>query len=243
MCERRFFCQSLAVGRLALPPDEARHARTVLRIRQGEPVELFDGRGGLASGTVQIVNRSTVEIRVERLGSAGPHEQPLPVTIAVAMPKGPRQDVLIEKCTELGAKAIWPVITQRSVVRPKPARATHWHKVSIAAAKQSGRLFLPEIPPPEDLPRILTRLDRFDLTLFGSTDAGTTPLLSCLDSWKITDDVLVLIGPEGGFTDDEQDALTRAGTRPVSLCPSVLRVETAAVAALAVLNAVARRIR
>ncbi len=237
MAERRFYCESLAKGRIALPPDEAHHARNVVRLAKGDVVRLFDGQGREASARVEAVSRDGVEVRIEQIESVDEGHRLLPITIAVAMPKAGRQDVLIEKCTELGARAIWPIITQRSVVRPRAGRVEHWKRISIAAAKQAGRSYLPHILSPQPFDDVSPLVEKFDLAVFGSTDPQGPPLLSCLGAKTPADNVLVLIGPEGGLTQDEQAALTKAGAIPVGLGRCVLRVDTAAITALAVLAA------
>lgn len=236
MSERRFYCDSLQPGVVSLSPDEAHHARNVVRVRSGDRVRLFDGRGSQAHATIETVGRNGVQAFVEQVESPADSDRPTPVTIAVAMPKAARQDFLIEKCTELGAAAIWPIITQRSVVKPKPSRLDHWRRVAIAAAKQSGQVFLPEIAPPDWFAQILPRVSGFDLRMFASTRRQAQPLSSCLSSRPSDGSILLVIGPEGGFTTEEQASLVDAGTMAVSLGRWTLRTETAAVAALAVLT-------
>lgn len=237
MSERRFYCPDLARGRISLPADEAHHARNVLRVRAGELVRLFDGRGRLADATVESVGRDGVSVTVERIERVCDVDGPLPVTLAVAMPKAARQDILVEKCIELGVRAIQPVITQRSVVRPKPGRVEHWRRVSIAAAKQSGRAFLPDIGEPVGFDGLLTSVESSDLVVFGSTSLESRPLLDCLPSQTRNVDVLIVIGPEGGLTAEEEQTLTSRNALAVNLGRSVLRTETAAIAALAVVAA------
>jgi 16S rRNA (uracil1498-N3)-methyltransferase len=266
MAERRFFCERLQAGRVSLAEAEAHHARNVLRVRVGDAVRLFDGAGTEAVARVEAIGRKGVELLVERIQPADPQGRPLPVTLAVAMPKAARQDMLIEKCTELGVQAIRPIITRRGVARPGRARLEHWRQVSIAAAKQSGRSYLPRIAEPMIFDHLLTLLGDFAMALYGSTDPQAPPLLDGLiandmnvprasppsagkgcrqdacgtaegGSHKPAAGILMVIGPEGGLTPNEEVALIQAGAKPISLGGSVLRVETAAIAALAVVGA------
>ena len=241
MSERRFFCEGLSAGVVALPADEAHHARNVVRVRVGQAVRLFDGRGNRADARVEHVGRDGVRLSVEHVEPADDVERPLPVTLAVAMPKAARQDVLIEKCTELGVRAVWPILAQRSVVRPRANRVEHWKRQAIAACKQSGRYHVPHILSPQPFAELLTVVGGFDHAVFGSTDPQADPLLDWLGSHPLTGNVLIVIGPEGGLTDDEQMTLRDAGASPVSLGSSILRTETAAIATLAVLAAWAQR--
>lgn len=198
---------------------------------------LFDGRGTEATGRVETISRKSVGVYVEHVEAAGEQRERLPVTLAVAMPKGARQDVLIEKGTELGAEAIWPLIARRSVVRPREGRVGHWRKVAIAAAKQSHRSCLPEIVEPMAFEVLQARVHEFGITAFGSVDPSALPLLDWLAGRQPRDKILLVIGPEGGWEAEEEASLVKAGARPFSLSRSVLRTETAAIAALAVTGA------
>lgn len=233
MSERRFHCPDLSVGVVNLPETEAHHARTVLRLKPGQTATLFDGVGRYAEGTIASVERDGVQVRVDLVATVGADQRPLPVTLAVAMPKASRQDVLIEKCTELGAAAIWPVLTERSVVRPKAGRVEHWKRVAVAAAKQSGRLTLPRIVSPVPFEELLAESAKFDVRVFGATGSDAAPLLDRLAEFGQPGSILILIGPEGGLSDTEHQALTNADAQPVRLGAFTLRTETAAIAAVA----------
>ncbi len=235
--ERRFYCEQLGMGHLTLAESEAHHARDVLRLREGDLVHLFDGRGGEATARIEAINRKTVTVYVEQIEAAGREEERVPVTMAVAMPKGARQDVLIEKCTELGAEAIWPLMTRRCVVRPGKGRVEHWRKVAIAAAKQSRRVCLPTIVEPMAFKESQARIPDFAAALVGSTDPAAASLVDTLSGWQPGGKILLVIGPEGGWEAEEEASLVKAGARPFSLSRSVLRTETAAIAALAVTGA------
>jgi len=241
MSERRFYCEALGEGVVALPSDEAHHARNVVRVRVGQTVRLFDGRGNSADARVEHVGRDGVRLTVERVEAASRADRPLPVTLAVAMPKAARQDVLIEKCTELGVRAIWPILTERSVVRPRANRVEHWKRLAVAACKQSGRCHVPHILSPQPFAELLTVVGGFDHAVLGSTDAQADPLLDWLGTHSLTGSVLIVIGPEGGLTPEEVTALRDAGAAPVVLASSTLRTETAAIATLAVLAAWVQR--
>jgi 16S rRNA (uracil1498-N3)-methyltransferase len=237
MAERRFLCDHLDLGLVTLSPDEAHHARDVLRLHPGDTVELFDGRGHTGHGRVASVTRREVAVEIERINPPAARDRCVPLTLAVAFPKAARQNVLIEKCTELGVEAIWPIVTQWSVVRPGPNRLDHWRKVVVAAAKQCGRSFLPELVAPKSIHDIAEKAAEFSMVVVGSTGRDAPSLLDVATSVDGSCRMLVVIGPEGGLTAEEESILVSAGARPFSLGRWTLRVETAAISAVAVLSA------
>ena len=157
--------------------------------------------------------------------------------LAFAVPKGRRLDWLLEKSTELGVSGLWPVVFQRSVATPRfaPSTRERWRGVCIAAAKQCGLNFLPELHPPQDLRAFLEACPSGG-RLMGQPEADT-PAVSVIASLAGAEDICLLVGPEGGLTEAESQAARSAGFAPVRLVRSVLRVETAAVAMLAVARA------
>ncbi|AKJ26948.1 16S rRNA (uracil(1498)-N(3))-methyltransferase [Caldimonas brevitalea] len=225
---------------LALPPGPARHAQ-VLRLQPGDALTLFNGEGGEWSATVTRMGRSDVEVQL------GAHvevdrELPLAVTLAVGMPANERMDWLVEKATELGVAAVQPLVCERSVLRLAGERAdkkvAHWQGVAIAASEQSGRTRVPAVAPVRTLrewiaevaatPASKVVLSLQDaIPLGGALKAGTPPAL------------VFLSGPEGGLAPAEEQAARDAGFSPVSLGPRVLRAETAPLAALVQVGAVA----
>lgn len=226
----RFHVADLASDHVLLGKDESQHARKVMRIRVGDAVELFDGAGAVATATVSAVGRD-VELRISERRYV-PRLKPV-IDLAVAMPKGDRAAVLVEKAGELGADRLIPLVTERSVVHPREGKLERLRRIATESAKQSGRAWLTEIAEPVDLGRLLAEADH-DAKLITDTTAqqsqadGTNPA-SC-------DRVIVLVGPEGGWTHEERCAATAAGFRPWRLGPYILRIETAALAALAILR-------
>lgn len=217
---------------LRVTGDEAHHMRATRRLGPGDMVTLFDGAGRRVTGQIVRADRHEVEIAVHAR-----HAEPARsgrLTLAVAVPKGKRQDVLIEKLTELGVAAVWPMITQRSVVRPDADRVAKWQRCAIEAAKQSHQPFLPEILAPQSYVEVVRQADAFDRVLLASPTGDAAPINARLSAHAPTDSVLALVGPEGGFSPEEHDAALAVGARPVRLAPGVLRVETAAIALAAV---------
>jgi 16S rRNA (uracil1498-N3)-methyltransferase len=214
----RFYVPALEPGRLTLDGAEARHAARALRLGPGDAVELFDGRGHRAAGTLLSASPRGVVVEV---GPVQTVPAPPPVTIAAALPKGRRADFMVEKLSELGVEALRPVRFARGVRRPTPATLARFRRLSIASAKQCGRSHVMQILDPLEAPALTGPL------LLADPDAAE-PL-------RPGPPAVVVIGPEGGLTPAERAALSAA--RPVRLTPTVLRVETAAIAAAAILCA------
>jgi 16S rRNA (uracil1498-N3)-methyltransferase len=232
MAEARFFAHDLREGRLRLPDPEAAHARKSRRLTTGDEVVLFDGQGQEAAARVLAATRAGVEVMVERISRCRRPEPSL--TLGVALPKGPRQDVLIEKCTELGVAAVWPIVTARSISSASEHKLDKWRRTSIEAAKQSGQNWLPELGQPAGLADVAGRISGFDRVFVATRDAAGFP--GCHGCRG----VLAFVGPEGGWTGEELALLTQAGAEPISLGPNTLRIETAAIALAALVHAASR---
>ena len=232
-----------AGARLTLQGSAASHVTRVLRLRVGEPLTLFNGRGGEWLGSIDSARGGEVSVTV---AEARPleRESPLRLTLAQGVSRGERMDLVIQKATELGVSRLVPLLTERSVVR-LDARQTdrkvlHWRAIAVAACEQSGRNRLPEISSPETLTEFL-RAASAETRAQGGGEAHRL-LLSPAAERRIGElqrpvgEALVLVGPEGGLADAEHEAAVAAGFTPVRLGPRVLRTETAAIAALALLQ-------
>ena len=199
-------------------------------------VVLFDGVGREASGTITRADRRAMKVEVDEI-TLYPLELSRRLTIAVAMPKAPRQGYLIEKCTELGVEAIWPIITQRSVVKPTAASVVKWSRRAIEAAKQSNRSWVPRIEPPFSFDDCMEKSAQFDACTILDPDPSHRPFFDFLIAKGMNSTILAAIGPEGGWTEQERQRATEAAAVCTSLAPTVLRSETAAVAVCAVASA------
>lgn len=232
MSIRRFFHDDLASGprRIDLPPDEAKHARRVLRIERGDRVELFDGAGRIADGTVESATRE-VSIRVDAVREAA-RARPT-IDVAVAMPKGDRAATLVEKLSELGADRLIPLSTKRSVVDPGKGKLERFDRIALEAAKQCGRPWLMTIDRPTTIERVIANAGDA-VGLIGDPDGVQE--LPIVGSGGHAARVLVLIGPEGGWTAEERAAASEAGFTAWRFAENVLRIETAAMAAVAILR-------
>jgi 16S rRNA (uracil1498-N3)-methyltransferase len=215
--------------------DAANHITRVLRLRPGDPLTLFDGRGGEHSARVEGFRKGAVLVEVGELAATAV-ESPLSLTLAQGVSRGERMDWVVQKATELGVSRIIPVMTERSVVKLDAQQAQrkrlHWQGIAIAACEQSGRDRVPEIDSPlglaEFLGAVATRATRVLLSPAGALGIADLP--------RPEGGVVVLIGPEGGLAEAEQRAAVAAGFVGVRLGPRVLRTETAAVAALTLLQ-------
>lgn len=232
MSRTRLFCPQLVPGPLPLLPEEAHHAAGVLRCRPGQEVILFDGHGGEAHGRIAEISRRLVVVEAGPVNRF-PYDSDWRLVIAVVMGKAHRQSYLVEKCTELGAAAIWPVHGDRSVTRPGDAAAEKWSRRAIEAAKQSGRRWVTRVESPQTLAQVLARYGEFAATALADLQPGVLPFLELLKAQPLDASVLVLIGPEGGWSDAERTSARDAGAVQVGLSATVLRTETAAVAACA----------
>jgi len=231
---RRFFVSDLSGDEVQPSPGEVHHALHVLRLKDGDEVELFDGAGVVATGVIGHVDRRNVVIRVTDRRTCPP--PPLPaIGLAFAAPKPKRLDWLVEKATELGAASLQRVIFDRSPPAAKTESAAKGDKLlvhCISAAKQSGLNFLPELPAPVTLAEILSAKED-SLRLLGDTGPDALQIAEAIEGASTLDTVRLLVGPEGGLTESERSASIAAGFIPVRIARTTLRTETAAIALLA----------
>jgi 16S rRNA (uracil1498-N3)-methyltransferase len=200
---------------------------------------LFDGNGTEGQGAIREISSAHVLIDVSKV-AAIPFEQPIRLTVATAVPRTHRQHFLVEKCTELGAYAIQPLLCERSVVRPGDPLVPKWTRIAIEAAKQSQRAWLPRIEPPRSLADAVACSGAFDLSLLLSPAPDAAALTDLLASRPDCRTMVAWIGPEGGFSDEETELVIRAGAKPTRLGPTILRIETAAVAMTAAIAIMAQ---
>lgn len=228
---------------LVLDEDETHHATDVLRMRAGERAAVFDGEG--MEATVELANISKRAIELKLLES----KQSLPpacrITLGQAIPKGKNMDLIVQKATELGAAAIAPLLTERTVVqfdtREGDKKREKWQDVAIEASKQCGQNWLPAVPQPQSLKEFLRHSSAYDLLLIASLQPDAVhpkQVFAAYQQEKGTKptSVLVLIGPEGDFTPAEIALAKEHGCRPITLGNIVLRTETAALYCLSVLS-------
>ena len=235
----RFFVDPplAASDSLTLPERAARHAQ-VLRLQPGDAVTLFDGTGGQWSAQIAAMERHGVQVRLLE-HSQHEVETPVAVTLALAMPANDRMDALVEKATELGALAIVPLHTERSVLRLTDERArrrqAHWQAIAVAACEQCGRNRVPVIHPVQALGAWLAGLSSMDTGNARWLLGWRAALAWSETTARPVTAVTLLSGPEGGFGDAEEDLARLRGFVSLSLGARVLRADTAPLAALAAL--------
>ncbi len=214
-----------------------RHALRALRLRQGEMLTLFNGHGGEYAAQLINAREPEAEVQVIRF-DAREAELQWPITVAQGLSSGDRMDWTVEKAVELGAAAIAPLGMARSVVRLSGERAKsrrdHWQALAVAASEQCGRNRVAEVEPVKPLAEWLQALPDATLRLVLAPDGAS---LATLRRPPVGRRVVLLVGPEGGFTPEELQTVIEAGFRSTSLGPRVLRTETAAAAAIAMLTA------
>lgn len=227
--------EPLSIGKsVVVEGSAANHVVRVLRLREGDVLTLFDGHGGEYGARITGFRKDAVLVNVQE-HRALERESALDLTLVQGISRGERMDWVMQKATELGVRRVMPMFTERSVVkldeRQSVRKLQHWRAIAISACEQCGRNRVPEITEPTSF---------FDAIRADAT-SGTRILLSPTGSLRARDlprpsAITLLIGPEGGLAENEQDAAIRAGFQPVQLGPRILRTETAAIAALAALQ-------
>jgi 16S rRNA (uracil1498-N3)-methyltransferase len=231
---RRFFVDQVRNGHAEISGQDARHLTRVLRVEAGQRYEISDNRG-VYLAEIETARKERVIFRtIEKLAE---EETPLNVILCAAIVKFDRFEWMLEKATELGAARIVPVIalrTEKGLDKAAHKRLERWRRIAIEASQQSRRAHLPEICEPVKLVDALTvsAMHRYALDENPAAPALAAALPARRNSG---DSVALLVGPEGGWSQKEREEFTAAGWQPVSLGPLVLRAETAAMAALAVL--------
>ncbi len=225
----RFYVERLpASGVLELDENESRHASGVLRMSVGNDCLAFDGCGGEAHCSVTKVSKRSVELQiVERLDTN--RELPKPITLAVALPKGDRQKTLVDFLVQLGVHSFQPLVTERGVAQPVDAALARLRRSVIESSKQCGRNHLMNVLEPVDLGHLIDLSQPTPgLRFFAHPYGEVAPLNQLQSSAQSAEAVTALIGPEGGFTEEEAESLRAAGWFATSLGPRILRVEVAA---------------
>jgi 16S rRNA (uracil1498-N3)-methyltransferase len=230
---RRFFVSDLSSDEVRPNTGERHHALHVLRLKNGDEVELFDGAGGVAVGVIEQVDRRNVVMRVTDRQARQLPPSPA-IQVAFASPKGKRLDWLVEKATELGAASLQRVVFDRSAPAAKYDSSAKTDKLMVhcvSAAKQCGLNFLPKLPDAVTLAEILVRNDN-SLKLLGDTEHDAMGLSEAIGNKTPFDSITLLIGPEGGLTQSERSESIKSGFIPVKVAQTTLRTETAAIALL-----------
>jgi len=252
MTRRRFYAPPAAFATdrksVSLGADETRHARDVLRLQSGDEIFVFDGAGREFHCAIQSIKRDSTDLSVTAEVDPLSPESPLNLTLAIALLKGEKFDLVIQKVTELGVRRIVPMDTQRADVRLRDGDGAHkrlarWRRIALEAAKQSGRACVPQISAPVTFNVLLaSNIDNDQdvsakATQLMFSERGGRPLLNATDSLlDPTKQMIALVGPEGGWTDEEIALARETGWKIITLGGRTLRAETAGITIVALLQ-------
>jgi len=229
---RRFFAERERCRGQTIELDEAesQHLAQVLRTQTGERVTVLDGAGGIFECAVEKIAKRHVTLTILDRQRAAP--LPYDLTLFQAIPKGKIMDGIVQKATELGARRIVPLLTERTIVDidADSAKVDKWRDVAIESIKQCGSPWLPKIDRPIKFNEALKQVGSF--ALVASLHAGAKEIDQFFKVQRPSE-IQIWVGPEGDFTPAEVDALVSAGAHPITLGPLVLRCDTAAVCSLA----------
>jgi 16S rRNA (uracil1498-N3)-methyltransferase len=222
-------------AQFALAPEAAQHVAKALRLKAGDALVVFDGRGGEYDAAIQRIDRDRVDVKVGALRAAE-RESVLALGLVQGLPEADKMDWILQKSVELGVAWVQPVVCERSVVRLSGERAArreaHWQRVAVAACEQCGRNRVPELKPTlafRDWAAQPSQAERWMLAPGATESLAARP--------PPAGPVELLVGPEGGLSERELDIAATIGFAALSLGPRVLRAETAPLAALATVQA------
>ncbi len=221
-------------AQFSLSAEAAQHVAKALRLKTGDTIVVFDGRGGEYDATITRIDKEHVDVKVGAWRDVD-RDPPIRLGLVQGLPEADKMDWIIQKAVELGAAWIQPIVCDRSVVRLSGERAarreSHWHRVAIAACEQSGRNRVPDVRPTlgfQSWIAVPASTPRWVLT------PGAEPIVAKNHPGEAVE---LLVGPEGGLSEREQELALSQGADPVALGPRVLRAETAPIAALAAIHA------
>ncbi|MBS0216075.1 MAG: 16S rRNA (uracil(1498)-N(3))-methyltransferase [Proteobacteria bacterium] len=225
-----------AGAELALPETSAAHLTRVLRLQAGDSCVVFDGRGHEADAQLVAIDKRGARVRIGEVRTPA-NESPLRITLLQGVARGEKMDLILQKGTELGVTAFAPVFSDRSEVKLDGARAAkrleHWRGVVVSACEQSGRALVPDVQPPVSLANALATLAPTVRLLLDPVASMNFRTVLATDQR----DVVLAVGPEGGWSPQDRSLLEAQGFLGVRLGPRVLRTETAGLAAIAAMQA------
>lgn len=216
--------------------EPARQITKVLRLKEGDDICLLDNLGNEYDARITSLLKNAVTARIlEKKECIG--EPRVQLTLAVCLPKGDKLDLIVQKCSELGISNITVVLSERCVARPDSdkiaGRINRWCRIAAEAAEQSGRGRIPVIEYMEDFFSLTDAIRRHPISLIAWEGENRTPIKEVLQANREVESLMLIVGPEGGLTQQEVDIAVKAGAKPVTLGKRTLRCETAAIAACA----------
>jgi len=212
---------------------QVHHLRDVLRFKLNDKVTVFDEQGNEYNCLIKKIS-STVTLEIKDKHKTEP-ENKMQITIACAIPKKSKMDDIVDKLTQIGVARIIPLETERVIIKwdknKKAAQQKRWEKIALSASQQSQRNSIPAIEPVQDMSKVLSRVQDYDLKLIPTLEGQRKSLKEIFSlPLPLPSNILILIGPEGDFTPEEVQMAIKAGCIPVTLGDLVLRVDTAAIA-------------
>lgn len=232
---RRFFINPTKIQQSSalITDQEARHISMVLRLKPGNAIELFNGEGMIYQAEITAINKSTVETKIL---SSRSHQDEAPfLSVAQALIKGSKMDLIIQKATELGVSNLWPTINQHcAVTSASSSQIGRWQRIAHESCKQCDRPTPMLVHAATPLSQLLAEAEEFSTKILFWENESTTSLQDI--DLQSPERVLLLIGPEGGFSTQEAEAAIKHGFKPVSLGTRMLRAETAAIAAISIIQ-------
>lgn len=217
---------------------EAHHIANVLRLGIESEIVIFNGEGHEFDGKIKEISKNLIRIMITKKYQS--KKRPFEITLACAIPKKAKFDFIVEKLTELGVDKIIPLETERSEVRYNkermPDKVSHWRQVAINASKQSQRSFIPQIDDVKGFKNVISEVGNYDLAIFPTLEGQRINMPEVLSGFK-GKNIIVFIGPEGDFSEEEVKLAKKSGCKIVTLGENVLKVDTAAITVVAVLNA------
>jgi 16S rRNA (uracil1498-N3)-methyltransferase len=237
----RFFVakDSVKDGKIYVYGEEAHHISNVMRLKVGDSITAFDGTGSEYSGVIRSAGKRSLVIDITDTRRSKPQERPK-ITLMQAIPKKEKIEYIIEKATELGVDFIIPVFTGRTIpqwsAEKQSSRTTRWVKIATEAAKQCGRVDVPQISQVSDFKEAVSRIGPHGFKLIAALREGSVALKKALHGRAREEDIYIAIGPEGDFTEAEIGLALDAGFELVSLGPRVLKSDTAGLFVLSVIG-------
>lgn len=237
---RIYIDQPLRAGdQVLLPEQSGEHVARVLRLERGHPLIIFNGDGHEYDAELASLAKRAVTAEINGVRTVD-REAPLKLTLAQGIARGEKMDWILQKATELGVTRIVPLVTERTEVKldeeRTPRRMAHWTSVIVGACEQSGRTHLPELEQPQRLDKWLSALDATSQTRLALMPGGDRSLR---DLPTLANGAMLVVGPEGGLSDNDASLLHQCDFVGLRLGPRILRTETAGLAAIAALQAIA----